>query len=97
VTHIFETLDADPYFPNKARLKPYHEEDVGILVVVIDVNPSHWFWIARLMKVFGHEGQCTYKKKTHGWIVYIMLFPVVGGMSRGSSWLRRNEFLKMKK
>jgi hypothetical protein len=26
-----------------------------------------------------------------------MLFPVVCGMSRGSSWLRRNEFLKMKK
>jgi hypothetical protein len=70
---------------------------VGRLVVVIDVNPSHWFWTARLMKVFGHEGQCTCRKKTHGWIVYIMLFPVVGGMSRGSSWLRRNEFLKMTK
>jgi hypothetical protein len=34
-------------------------EIVGRLVVVIDVNPSHWFWTARLMKVFGHEGQCT--------------------------------------
>jgi hypothetical protein len=32
---------------------------VGRLVVVIDVNPSHWFWTTRLMKVFGHEGQCT--------------------------------------
>jgi hypothetical protein len=32
---------------------------VGILVVVIDVNPSHGFWTARLIKVFGHEGQCT--------------------------------------
>jgi hypothetical protein len=50
-------------------------EIVGRLVVVIDVNPSHWFWTARLMKVFGHEGQCTCRKKTHGWIVYIMLFP----------------------
>jgi hypothetical protein len=72
-------------------------EIVGRLVVVIDVNPSHWFWTARLMKVFGHEGQCTCRNKTHGWIVYIMLFPVVGGTSRGSSWLRRNEFLKMTK
>jgi hypothetical protein len=34
-------------------------EIVGRLVVVIDVNPSHGFWIARLIKVFGHEGQCT--------------------------------------
>jgi hypothetical protein len=72
-------------------------EIVGILVVVIDVNPSHGFWTARLMKVFGHEGQCTCIYNTHGWIVYIMLFPVVCGMSRGSSWLRRNEFLKMTK
>jgi hypothetical protein len=68
---------------------------VGRLVVVIDVNPSHWFWTTRLMKVFGHEEQCTCRKKNHGWIGYIMLFPVVGGTSRGSSWLRRNEFLKM--
>jgi hypothetical protein len=59
--------------------------------------PSHWFWTARLMKVFGHEGQCTCRHNTHGWIVYIILFPVVGGTSRGSSWLRRNEFLKMTK
>jgi hypothetical protein len=47
------------------------------------------------MKVFGHEGKCTCRYNTHGWIVYIMLFPVVCGTSRGSSWLRRNEFLKM--
>jgi hypothetical protein len=72
-------------------------EIVGRLVVVIDVNPSHGFWTARLMKVFGHEGKCTCKYNTHGWIVYIMLFPMVCGMSRGSSWLRRNEFLKMTK
>jgi hypothetical protein len=32
---------------------------VGRLVVVIDVNPSHGFWTARLMKVFGHEGKFT--------------------------------------
>jgi hypothetical protein len=70
---------------------------VGRLVVVIDVNPSHGFWTARLMKVFGHEGQCTCRYNTHGWIVYIMLFPMVCGTSRGSSWLRRNEFLKMTK
>jgi hypothetical protein len=70
---------------------------VGRLVVVIDANPSHWFWIARLMKVFGHEGQCTCRYNTHGWIIYIMLFIVVCGTSRGSSWLRRNEFLKMTK
>jgi hypothetical protein len=70
---------------------------VGRLVLVIDVNPSHWFWTARLMKVFEHEGQCTCRKKTHGWIVYIMLFPVVDGTSHGSSCLRRNEFLKMTK
>jgi hypothetical protein len=31
---------------------------VGRLVVVIDVNPSHWFWTPRLMKVFGNEGKC---------------------------------------
>jgi hypothetical protein len=71
--------------------------DFGRLVVVIDVNPSHGFWTARLMKVFGHEGKCTCRYNTHGWIVYIMLFLVVCGMSRGSSWLRRNEFLKMTK
>jgi len=63
---------------------------VGRLVVVIDVNTSHWFGTPRLMKVFGHEGQCTCRYNTHGWIIYIMLFPMVGGMSHGSSWLRRN-------
>jgi hypothetical protein len=73
------------------------DEGVGRLVVVIDVNPSHGFWTARLMKVFGHEGKCTCKYNTHGWIVYIMLFLVVCGTSRGSSWLRRNGFLKMTK
>jgi hypothetical protein len=26
------------------------------------------------MKVFGHEGQCTCRYNTHGWITYIMLF-----------------------
>jgi hypothetical protein len=70
---------------------------IGRLVVVIDVNPSHGFWTTRLMKLFGHEGKCTCRYNTHGWIVYIMLFPVVCGTSRGSSWLRRNEFLKMTK
>jgi hypothetical protein len=70
---------------------------VGILFVVIDVNPSHGFWTTRLMKVFGHEGKCTCRNNTHGWIIYIMLFPVLCVMSRGSSWLRRNEFLKMTK
>ena len=34
-------------------------EIVGRLIVVIDVNPSHGFWTVRLIKVFGHEGQCT--------------------------------------
>ena len=72
-------------------------EIVRRLVVVIDVNPSHGFWTARLIKVFGHEGQCTCIYNTHEWIVYIMLFPVVCGTSRGSSWFRRNEFLKMTK
>jgi hypothetical protein len=57
-------------------------EIVGRLVVVIDVNPSHGFWTARLMKVFGHEGKCTCIYNTHGWIVYIILFPVVCGTSR---------------
>jgi hypothetical protein len=70
---------------------------VGRLTVVIDVNPSHGFWTARLIKVFGHEGKCTCIYNTHEWIVYIMLFLVVCGMSHGSSWLRRNEFLKMTK
>jgi hypothetical protein len=70
---------------------------VGRLIVVIDVNPSHGFWTARLIKVFGHEGKCTCIYNTHEWIVYIMLFPVVCGTSHGSSWLRRNEFLKMTK
>jgi hypothetical protein len=72
-------------------------EIVGRLVVVIDVNPSHGFWTAILMKVFGHEGKCTFRYNTHGWIVYIMFFLVVCGTSHGSSWLRRNEFLKMTK
>jgi hypothetical protein len=70
---------------------------VGRLVVVIDVNPSHGFWIARLIKLFGHEGQCTCIYSTHEWIVYIMFFPMVCGTSHGFSWLRRNEFLKMTK
>jgi hypothetical protein len=70
---------------------------VGILVVVIDVNPSHGFWTARWIMVFGHEGKCTCIYNTHEWIVYIMLFLVVCGMSLGFSWLRRNEFLKMTK
>jgi hypothetical protein len=72
-------------------------EIVGRLVVVIDVNPSHGFWTTRLMKLFEHEGKCTCRYNTDGWIVYIMLFLVVCGTSRGSSWLRRNEFLKMTK
>jgi hypothetical protein len=72
-------------------------EIVRRLVVVIDVNPSHGFWTARLMMVFRHEGKCTGRYKTHGLIVYIMLFPVVCDTSRASSWLRRNEFLKMTK
>jgi hypothetical protein len=72
-------------------------EIVGILVVVIDVNHSHFFWTPRLMKVFGHEGKFTCKYNTHECIVYIMLFMVEDGMSHGSSWLRRNEFLKMTK
>jgi hypothetical protein len=50
---------------------------VGRPVVVIDVNPSHWFSTAKLMKVFGHEGECTYIYNRHGWIVYIILFQVV--------------------
>jgi hypothetical protein len=49
-------------------------EIVGRFVVVINVNPSHGFWTAILMKAFGHEGQCTCIYNTHGWIVYIMLF-----------------------
>jgi hypothetical protein len=49
-------------------------EIVGRLVVVIDVNPSHGFWTTRLIKVFGHEGQCTCIYNNHEWIVYIMLF-----------------------
>jgi hypothetical protein len=72
-------------------------EIVGRLVVVIDVNPSHGFWTARLIKVFGSEGKCTCIYNTHEWIAYIILFLVVGGTSRGSSWLRRNEFLKITK
>jgi hypothetical protein len=75
----------------------YRESIVGRLVVVIDINPSYGFWTGRLMKVFGHEGKCTCRYNTHGWIVYIMLFPMVCGTPHGSSWLRRNEFLKMTK
>jgi hypothetical protein len=71
--------------------------DCWKIIVVIDVNPSHGFWTARLIKVFGHEGKCTCIYNTHEWILYIMLFPVVCGTSHGSSWLRRNEFLKMTK
>jgi hypothetical protein len=67
-----------------------NEDFVGRLVVVIDVNPSHGFWTARLLKVFGNEGKCTCRYNTHGWIVHIMFFPVVCGTSCGSSWLRRN-------
>jgi hypothetical protein len=45
---------------------------VGRLVVVIDVNPSHGFWTARLIKVFVHEGQCTCIYNNHEWIIYII-------------------------
>jgi hypothetical protein len=72
-------------------------EIVRRLVLVIDVKPSHGFWTARLMKVFGYEGKYTCRYNTHGWIVYIMFFSVVCGTSRESSWLRRNKFLKMTK
>ena len=68
---------------------------VGRIVVVIDVNPSYWFWTPQLMKVFGHEGNYTCRYNTLEWIVYVMSFLVVGGMSHGSSWLRRNDFLNM--
>jgi hypothetical protein len=47
-------------FSSNKKLKVYQMDVVGILVVVIDVNPSHGFWTARLIKVFGHEGQCTW-------------------------------------
>jgi hypothetical protein len=73
------------------------ENPIGRLVVFIDVNPSHGFWTARLIKVFGHEGQFTCIYNTYEWIVYIMLFLVVCVTSHGSSWLRRNEFLKKTK
>ena len=72
-------------------------EIVGRLVIVIDVNPSHGFWTARLIKVFGHEGKRTCIYHTHEWIVYIMFFSLVCVASRGSSWLRRNDFFKMTK
>jgi predicted transglutaminase-like protease len=77
--------------------KDKNEIFVGILVVVIDVNPSHGVWTTILIKVFGHEGQFTCIYNTHEWIVYIVFFMVVCGTSRGSSWLRINEFLKMTK
>jgi hypothetical protein len=41
------------------EVKDCSANTIGILVVVIDVNLSHWFCTAKLMKVFGHEGQCT--------------------------------------
>jgi hypothetical protein len=44
------------------------------------------------MKDNGHA-----EKKTHGWIIYIMFSLLVGGTSHGSSWLRRNDFLKITK
>jgi hypothetical protein len=31
------------------------------------------FKTTRLMKVFGHERQCTCRHNTHGWIVYIIV------------------------
>ena len=52
-------------------------EIVGRLVIVIDVNPSHVFWTARLIKVFGHEGQCTCIYNTHEWNIHHV---VSGGM-----------------
>jgi hypothetical protein len=52
-------------------------EIVGRLVVVIDVKPSHGFWTARLMKVFGHEKNNM--KIQHPWMDSIHHF-VSGGM-----------------
>jgi hypothetical protein len=72
-------------------------EIVGILIVVIDFNPSHRFWTPDLMNIFGHEGQYKCIYNTHGSIVYFMPFMVVGGTSPGSSWLRRNNVLNMTK
>jgi hypothetical protein len=92
--HAVHTL---VHIKKKLILRRNNDKIVGRLVVVIDVNPSHGFWTARLMKVFGHVGKCTCRYNTHGWIAYIMLFSMVCGMSHGSSWLRINEFLKMTK
>jgi hypothetical protein len=62
-------------------LLPLHEQAGGMdttaadkwtaLVVVIDVNPSHWtmFWTPQLIEVDRHEGNYTCRYNTHGWIV----------------------------
>jgi hypothetical protein len=57
VLHIQSSEYTDKSLDNFVVLRCGTLELVGRLVVVIDVNPSHGFWTARLMRVFGHEGK----------------------------------------
>ena len=48
---IYEHLYLTPIHEKReACLVSANTINVGRLVVVIDVNPSHWFWTARLMR-----------------------------------------------
>jgi len=69
--------------------------DIVGRLVVIYANPSYWLWNLQLILVYGHEGKHKCKYNTHGWIVHDMPFLVIGDTLGGSSWLRRNDFLKM--
>jgi hypothetical protein len=78
----------------------YCEDYAGYFTVILSFLAFRFcsaYFIYLVSCIFGHEGQCTCIYNTHEWIVYIMLFLVVCVTSRGSSWSRRNEFLKMTK
>jgi hypothetical protein len=51
--------------------------------------------VLKLVEEYGHEGQLRCMLLTHGWLVLIIPFSVIGGMPRGSSQLRSYEVMKL--
>jgi hypothetical protein len=54
-----------------------------------------WLGSPKLFEEKDDEGHDTCMQNPHRWIVLDMLFPTIGGMSCGSSWLRIFSLLMM--